>query len=311
VTVLVVTAAIAAMVATVLAGAVAPYRRAAAPALQPPADPLEDRRLALLVSMKDLQASRDTGAIDAEEYLRLRDDTETRMARVLRAIEERRRKEDESPGPGAPAHRPRRSPARYLAIAMVAVIALSVGLVPALMRSLNDRTDAQDLTASIGFFRDRVRANPHDVAARLDYAHRLQDTGQLGDAFRQYTAALAIQPDNVDALSNYGLLLHLSGRPLEGLAAENRALKIQPEYPEALFYKGAILFKGLDRPEDAIGLLRRYLDASPYGSYGPTARKMIGDAHDEIATGGSNPTPASSLKPSPPVPSPQLTVPTG
>jgi tetratricopeptide (TPR) repeat protein len=309
VTVLLVTAAIAAMTATVLAGAVAPYRRATAPALQPLADPLDDRRLALLVSMKDLQAARDTGAIDAEEYLRLREDTETRMARVLRAIEERRKKEVESPG--APADRPRRSPARYLAIAMVAVIALSVGLVPALMRSLNDRGTGQDLTTSLAFFRDRVRANPHDVAARLDYAHRLQDSAQLGDAFRQYMAALAIQPDNVDALSNYGLLLHLSGRPVEALAAENRALKIQPDYPEALFYKGAILFKGLDRPDDAIGYLRRYLDASPYGSYGPTARKMIGDARDEIAAGGPTPTPGSSVQPSRPVPSPQLTVPTG
>ena len=81
-TTVVVTVALAAMMATVVLGAVAPYRRATAPALEPLADPLEDRRLALLVSLKDLQAARDTGAIEAEEYLRLRDDTETRMARV-------------------------------------------------------------------------------------------------------------------------------------------------------------------------------------------------------------------------------------
>ncbi len=292
-TTVIVTAALAAMMATVVFGAVAPYRRATAPALEPLADPLDDRRLALLVSLKDLQASRDAGAIDAEEYLRLCDDTETRMARVLRAIDERRKKEE-----GGPVERPRRSPARYLAIALVAVIALSVGLVPALVRSLHDRGAGQGITDPIKFFRDRVRANPHDVAARLDYAHRLQDSGQLGDAFRQYTAALAIQPDNVDALANFGLLVHLSGRPLQGLDAENRALKIQPGYPEALFYKGAILLRGLDRPQDAIPYLQRYLDASPYGSYGPTARKMIADARGEVASG------PISGSPTPPAPAP-------
>jgi tetratricopeptide (TPR) repeat protein len=295
VTSVIVTAALAAMMATVVFGAVAPYRRAAAPALEPLADPLDDRRLALLVSLKDLQASRDAGAIDADEYLRLRDDTETRMARVLRAIDERRKKED-----AGPVERPRRSPARYVAIALVAVIALSVGLVPALVRSLHDRGTSTNFTPSLSFYRDRVRANPHDVAARLDYAHRLQDSGELGDAFRQYTAALAIQPDNVDALANFGLLVHLSGRPLQGLDAENRALKIQPGYPEALFYKGAILLRGLNRPQDAIPYLQRYLDASPYGSYGPTARKMLADAKREIAGGTDNGSPA----PSPPAPSP-------
>jgi tetratricopeptide (TPR) repeat protein len=290
-----VTAALAGMMAAVVLGAVAPYRRATVPALEPPSDPLEDRRLALLVSLKDLQAARDSGAIEAEEYLRLRDETETRMARVLRAIDERRRKEEEPPSA-----RPRRSPTRYVAIALVGVLALSVGLVPALVRSLHDRNSGQDLTASLSFFRDRVRANPHDVAARLDYAHRLQDDGAFGDAFRQYAAALALQPDNVDALANYGLLVYLSGRPLQGLASENRALKIQPGYPEALFVKGVILLRGLNRPEDAIGYLQRYLDASPYGSYGPTARKMIATARDEVAsvpTGGS-PTPSA------PAPSP-------
>ncbi|MFL5799191.1 MAG: hypothetical protein ACJ77A_14825 [Actinomycetota bacterium] len=298
----IVTAALAAMMATVVFGAVAPYRRATAPALESLSDPLDDRRLALLVSLKDLQASRDAGAIEAEEYLRLREDTETRMARVLRAIEERRKKEE-----GAPAERPRRSPVRYLAIALVAVIALSVGLVPALMRSLHDRGASVNLTHSLGWYAHRVRANPHDVAARLDYAHRLQDSGQLGDAFRQYTAALALQPDNVDALANFGLLVHLSGRPLQGLAAENRALKVQPGYPEALFYKGAILLRGLDRPQDAIPYLQRYLDSSPYGSYGPTARKMLTDANREIA--GGNPIPSAAA--TSPIPTPQLTVPTG
>ena len=82
---LVVIVAIGGMFAVVLFSAMAPYRREAIPSFEPPPDPLEDRRMALLVSMKDLQTARDTGAIDADEYLRLRDDTETRMAKIGRA----------------------------------------------------------------------------------------------------------------------------------------------------------------------------------------------------------------------------------
>lgn len=304
-----VTIAVAGMLAVVLFAVTAPYRRATVPAFEPLADPLEDRRLSLLVSLKDLQTSRDAGAIDADEYLRLRDDTERRIAKVIRAIDERRRKEEAPSDQSAASDRPRRSPARYLAIAMVAAIAISIGLVPSLVRSLNDRSD-EPLQITRQSVMTRVRANPHDVAARLDAGHYLLDTGELGNAFRQFTAALAIQPENVDALANYGLLLHLSGQPVDGLAAENKALGIQPDYGEALFYKGSILLKGLDRPAQAIVFLQRYLDGNPYGSFNDTARQEIEDARTELA-GGPGPDGGVGGTPSPPVPSPQLTVPAG
>jgi tetratricopeptide (TPR) repeat protein len=193
-----------------------------------------------------------------------------------------------------------------VAIALVAAIALSIGLVPSLLRSVNDRT-ASNTVSTLKDMAQRVRVHPHDVAARLDYGHALLDSGAFGDAFRQFTAALAIQPDNVDALANYGLLVHLSGRSLAGLDAENRALKIDPTYGEALFYKGTILLKGLDRPAPAIVFLQRYLDGNPTGSYGATARSEISTAHGELENGTPTPTPTPT--PSPPVPSPRLTVP--
>ncbi len=281
---LVVIVAIAGMFAVVLVGAMAPYRRATVPSFEPPPDPLEDRRMALLVSMKDLQTARDTGAIDSEEYLRLRDDTESRMAKVLRAIDDRRRREEA--GPAAAAPRPRRNPTRYVAIAMVAAIVLSVGLVPSLLRSLHDRT-TDDLTISLATFQARVRQHPHDVAARLDLGHYyLDQLGQFGDAFKQFTAALAIQPDNVDALANYGLLVHLSGRPVQGLQAEDKSLEIDPTYGAALFYKGTILLNGLDRPAAGHRLSAEVPRRKPNGfvwGHGPT-----GDRRRESRTAERN-----------------------
>jgi cytochrome c-type biogenesis protein CcmH/NrfG len=217
------------------------------------------------------------------------------MAKVLRAIDERRRREEA--GPAAAAPRPRRSPTRYVAIAMVAAIALSVGLVPSLLRSLHDRT-GDDLTISLATFQARVRHNPHDVAARLDLGHYYLDhLGQFGDAFKQFTAALAIQPDNVDALASYGLLIYLSGRPLRGLHAEEKALSIDPTYGDALFYKGTILLKGLDQPRQAIAALQAYLGGNPTGSYGDSARREIAAAKAQL--GDATPTPGAPTSGSP------------
>ena len=255
-------------------GVARPYRRSAVPALEPLSEPLEDRRLALLISLRDLEAARGSGAIEEEDYARLRTETEGRMARVLRALD---RMQHAPPGPdGRPSGR---DSTRVIAVAVVLVAALGVGLVPSLMRSIQQRADATTApiadTSSITFFEQRVRQHPHDVAARLDLAHRYMDAGLFGDAYRQYVAALSLDPNDVEALANMGILLHLSGKPSRGLRFEQRALRIDPAYPQALFYEGTILLKGLNRPKDAIAPLQAYLKASPYGSEGDQAREFL------------------------------------
>jgi len=286
--------ALAGMFAIVLFGAAIPYRRQTVPDLEPLADPLEDRRLALLVSLKDLQSSRDAGAIDDEEYDRLREDTERRMAKVLRALEARQQKED-APPPAAKTSR--RSPARYLAIAMIAALALAIGVVPSLLRSLDEQPGA-NLTVTLEDLQARVRQHPHDAAARIDLGYRLLNLGEFGDAYKQFSAALAIQPFNVEALTNFGLLLHLSGYTADALQAENKALEIQPDYPEALFVKGTILLNALHQPKEAVPLFEHYLELAPYGSYAELARQYI-DKATSPATPSPGTTPTATGAPSP------------
>ena len=273
----VVVAVLLVLTAVAVFGAARPYRRSAVPALEPLTDPLEDRRLSLLISLRDLETARGSGAIEEVDYSRLRTETEGRMARVLRAIDA---KEQTRASPdGSPGHR---TPARAIAVVLVLMAALGAGLVPSLMRSIQQRDDGGSTpiadTSSISFFEQRVREHPHDVAARLDLAHRYLDAGLFGDAYRQYVAALSLDPNDVEALANLGILLHLSGKPDRGLRFERRALRIDPGYPQALFYEGVILLKGLDRPAAAVAPLRAYLRASPYGSEGDQARKFLAEA---------------------------------
>jgi cytochrome c-type biogenesis protein CcmH/NrfG len=264
-------------------GVLRPYRRSAIPALEPLSDPLDDRRLALLMSLRDLDTARASGALEERDYARLRAETEGRMARVLRAIDRREHGPQASNG-----ERPRGNPTRVVAVALILVAALGAGLVPSLLRSLQQRADEASAApieggASIEFFQQRVREHPHDVAARVDLAQRYLDAGALGDAYRQYVAALALDPRNVEALSHVGLLLHLSGSPERGLRIVKRALRVDPRYPEALFFEGVILLKGLHRPQEAIEPLRAYLAGSPFGSEGPTAKRLLNEARSDSA----------------------------
>ena len=81
--------AVAGLVLIAGAGVVSGFLREGPVPVEPLADPLEDRRAALLRSLADLEEARAEGALDEPEYVRLRERTEERMTRVLRAIDRR------------------------------------------------------------------------------------------------------------------------------------------------------------------------------------------------------------------------------
>ena len=55
----------------------------------------------------------------------------------------------------------------------------------------------------------------------------------------------------------------------------NQALAVDPTYPEALYFKGVILFKGLDRPADAAEAFKAYLAAAPFGSHRAEVQQLL------------------------------------
>jgi tetratricopeptide (TPR) repeat protein len=261
------------------AGVAAGFRRRDPVAVEPAPDPLDDRRLTLLRSLSDLEDAHASGALEDDEYGRLRDQTEGRMARVLRAIDERRARPDaEVAVPG-----PARAPGRVPPWAVATLLAATVGavLVAGLLREAEPTTasaSAPTAEDSLAFFESRVLEHPEDVAARLDLAHRYLDAARVEDALAQYTVALELDPDDAEAHAHVGLILLLVDRPEDALASVDRALATAPGYPEALFIRGWILLEGLDRPAAAIDSLERYLDAAPFGAERDRAEELIAQA---------------------------------
>jgi Tetratricopeptide repeat len=271
-------------------GVIAGFLREAPAPVEPLADPLDDRREALLRSLADLEEAHTSGALDEAGYLRLREQTVGRMARVLRALDHR---DAAPPGnattialEGAPAGGGRMSAAEPRRVPPWAVAVLIGGTVIAVVVASLARDAEPQLQAStpqasddpLGFFERRVREHPDDLAARLDLAHRYLDAGMVEDALSEYSVALELDPDDAEALAHVGIILYQNGRPEEALRSVDRALSTDPGYPEGLFIRGVILLRGLDRPEEAISAFETYLDAAPFGVERQTAKDLIAEA---------------------------------
>ena len=117
---------------------------------------------------------------------------------------------------------------------------------------------------------------------------------RLKQALAQYDVALRLNPDDAEANAHVGLIEYMAGRPTDALASVEKALVAAPNYPEALFFRGVILLKGLDRPAGAADAFRAYLAAAPYGEERGTATQLIAEAQakarspDAVGGGGGS-----------------------
>jgi tetratricopeptide (TPR) repeat protein len=274
------------------AGVLRPFGRGRTPVLEHLADPLEDERAAVLRALRDLEEERATGSLDEGAYRALRVETERRAVAVLRALEARdgagelaaglktlRTSSDGNGAVGAP--RPR---TRFGILATVGVAGLVVAVVAVLLAAaLRTRGQGEPITggstvSALAFFQQRVEDHPRDVAARLDLAEQYLDSGDVQGAIAQYVAALAIDRRNPEAHAELGFLIFRSGKADDALRTVQQALDVQPNYPQALYYKGVILLRGLHRPSDAAAAFRAYLSAAPYGALRDEVQDLLREA---------------------------------
>ena len=282
-----VASAVAGLAMLAAAGVVAGFMRRDPAPLEPPDDPLVDGRLALVRSLADLEDARASGALDESEYVRLREATDARMARVARALHRREHEPVRARTPAAAPTEARRVPPWAVA-ALISGIALAM-VIATLARDTEPTPDAAStppVTADdpLAFFEERVREHPDDLAARLDLAHRYLDARMIDEALAEYAAALELDPDDAEALAHVGYILYLGERAEEALASVHRALETDPSYPEALFFRGVILLDGLDRPDEAIEAFEAYLDSAPFGVQRGEARELIERARQAVVS---------------------------
>ncbi len=86
--------------------------------------------------------------------------------------------------------------------------------------------------------------------------------GYFKKAARSFELALESMPDFYEAYGSLGYALRRQGEYAAALESYNRALSINPNYPEAIEYR-AEAYLGLNRPQDAQSEYSRLLILSP------------------------------------------------
>ncbi|HZN13861.1 MAG TPA: tetratricopeptide repeat protein [Acidimicrobiales bacterium] len=218
-----------------------------------------DEREFLLRSLRDLDAERDAGDIDAADYDELRDDYTARAAAVLRGTE--------SASP-----RPRR---RWLVLGAIATVAVVAGLLVA--TTSGQRLPNGPATGSIDA----------STAERLDLARQYIADGKAVEALKTYDQILKVNPRHPEALAYRGWLVRLAGLPDDGLKYIDRAIAADPSYPDAHFFRAMVLWKDHKDPAGAIPEFRQFLASNPPSDRAAAVQQALEQAEAELAAQGT------------------------
>jgi tetratricopeptide (TPR) repeat protein len=224
---------------------------------------LEAERDFLLRSLRDLERELEAGDIDERDYAALRDDYTARAAVTLRAIEQNASRSVQFPANGAgdctdlEAEMPTRRSPRLVVFVTAGILALAVGAGVLVALSAGERVADQPLTGAT-----LPTAPPDD----LTRARQLFSERRYLDALKLYDKVLANDTDNVEALTYRGWLLfqasaeEFTDRALQSL---DRAVLVDPRFPDAHFFRGFVLAHGKNDPAAAVPEYRAFLATNP------------------------------------------------
>lgn len=247
---------------------------------------LEEQRDFLLRSIEDLEREHAAGDVDDVDYIALKDDYTARAASVLKAIESRRTAIDAT-------RRPRRWGLIAATLAGLVLFGLGAGWLVA--ASSGQRQPGDTISGDI-------RASTIDQLAQANsYIAQATSAQQSGDsqaavtayqnALDSYRKVLDQQPDNVEALTYRGWLLHVLALQArddvanqldqDALAALDRAVTVDATYPDARIFR-AIIFQRQGRNSDAAA----DLDAVDLTKIPPGMTEMVNSLRSQLQAGG-------------------------
>ncbi len=106
-----------------------------------------------------------------------------------------------------------------------------------------------------------LTVNPDDVEAHINLGLIYKSQGRLAKAASSFRHALAVNPDHPGGHFNLGRTLQELAKPEEAEGFYRQALALKPDYPEAHGSLGNIRLE-LGRPEQALESYRRVLELS-------------------------------------------------
>lgn len=125
-----------------------------------------------------------------------------------------------------------------------------------------DLMQSGDYQKSIDAWQQALAMEPNDVSALSNLGSVLTYAGRLDDAVAQYRKALAADPENYKTRSNLGVALSRTGNTTEALEHLRRALELSPEDVPTLTALGGTLMQA-GQLDDAVATLREAVELEP------------------------------------------------
>jgi cytochrome c-type biogenesis protein CcmH/NrfG len=140
--------------------------------------------------------------------------------------------------------------------------------------------------AQLAALEQRVARDSNDFPALLELGHIYLKQQRLKPAADVSMRAVQLRPrakETSEAFAHLGMILWGADEMNAGLQALDQALVLSPDMPEALLYKGIILFAGANDPRGAITAWERYLQVAPPGAETARVRGMLQGARQAAA----------------------------
>jgi tetratricopeptide (TPR) repeat protein len=230
-------------------------------------DELEEERDFLLASLRDLERERENGELSQRDYDALHADYTARAAVVLRALER---------GPARAARAEKReAPVRtkrplVVTVGVVLIIAALAG--GAVATFAGQRGAGTPMTGSLS----------DSPSGKMQQALELESQGKAAEALKVYDGMLKDDPRDVQALAYRAWLLKRAGLPDLAMTALDQAISIDPNFPDAHFFRGMVLYQDRADPAGAVSEFRLFLANDPPQEMVPlvedTLKRAMADA---------------------------------
>jgi Tfp pilus assembly protein PilF len=123
-----------------------------------------------------------------------------------------------------------------------------------------------------------VEENPESPEARLALARFQMGERNLVDALESFRVAAGLDPTNAEPFAYSGWIIRLQGFPTESMQLLDKAITVDPAYPDAHFFRGYVLLRDLDQPDRAIPEFQQYLVAEPESPLAAQVRELLAEA---------------------------------
>ncbi|HEV3497796.1 MAG TPA: tetratricopeptide repeat protein [Actinomycetes bacterium] len=212
-------------------------------------DELEEERDFLLASLQDLEREREAGELSERDYQALHADYTARAAVVLRALDRGRSR---TAGRGSQPARPVKT-RRPLVVTLGVVLLVAAVAGGAVATFSAQREPGAPMTGSL----------PDTPSGRMQQALQLESEGKAAEALKLYDELIRENPRDIAALSYRGWLLKRAGLPDQALDSLDRAIAVDPKFPDAHFFRGMVLYQDRKDPAAAVTEFRLFLSNNP------------------------------------------------